>query len=51
MPRALALFALSLLASLTITAVMTVLVRPEARRAVFDIASRCRSTKAEEASA
>jgi hypothetical protein len=46
MPRALALVALSLFASLTLTAVTTLLVRPEARRAAFDVASRCRPTKA-----
>ena len=47
MPRALALFALSRFVSLTLTAVTALLVRPEARRAAFDVASRCRPTKAE----
>ena len=37
MPRALALFALSLFVSLTLTAVTTLLVRPEARRAAFEL--------------
>ena len=46
MPRVLALVALSLFASLTLTAVTTLLVRPEARRAAFDVASRCRPTRA-----
>ena len=48
MPRALALFALSLFVSLTLTAVATLLARPEARRAAFDVASRCRPAKAAE---
>ena len=48
MPRALALFALSLFLSLTLTAVVTLLARPEARRAAFDVASRCRPAKAAE---
>ena len=48
MPRALALFALSLCVSLTLTAVTTLLLRPEARRAAFDVASRCRPAKADE---
>ena len=46
MPRALALIALSLFVSLTLTAVITLLARPEARRAAFDVASRCRPAKA-----
>jgi hypothetical protein len=48
MPRALALFALSLFASLTLTAVATLIVRPEARSAMFEAASRCRPAKGEE---
>ena len=48
MPRALALFALSLFLSLTLTAVVTLFARPEMRRAAYDVASRCRSAKAAE---
>jgi hypothetical protein len=48
MPRALALMALSLFVSLTLTAVVTLLTRPDARRAAYDVASRCRPVKAEE---
>jgi len=48
MPRALALTALSLFVSLTLTAVVTLLVRPEARRAAIDVARRCHPAKAAE---
>ena len=48
MPRALALTALSLFLSLTLTAVVTMLARPEARRAAYDVASRCRPATATE---
>ena len=48
MQRALALFALSVFVSVTLTAVTALLVRPETRRAAFDIANRCRSAQAAE---
>ena len=48
MPRALALFALSLFMSLTLTAIAMLIVRPEARSALFEAASRWRPAKAEE---
>jgi len=48
MPRALALFALSLFLSLTCTTVAILLARPEVRRAAHDVASRCRPAKAGE---
>jgi len=51
MPRALALMALSLFVSLTLTAVAVLVVRPEARSALFDAASRCRTGEPEEVSA
>jgi hypothetical protein len=45
MQRALALFALSVFVSVTLTAVTALLARPETRRAAFDVASRCRPAK------
>ena len=48
MPRTLALFALSLFVSLTLTAVATLIARPEARSALFEVASRCWSARDEE---
>ena len=51
MQRALALFALSLFVSLTLTAVALLITRPEARSAVFDAASRWRLDEPEEVSA
>ncbi|HSH34262.1 MAG TPA: hypothetical protein VLB31_11620 [Actinomycetota bacterium] len=48
MPRALALFALSLFMSLILTAIATFIARPEARSALFEVASRCGPTKDEE---
>ena len=44
----LALFALSLFVSLTLTAVATLIARPEARSALFEVASRCGPAKGEE---
>jgi hypothetical protein len=51
MPRALALMALSLFVSLTLTAVAVLVVRPEARSALFEAASRYRPGEPEEVSA
>jgi hypothetical protein len=48
MPRALALFALSLFLSLTLTAIATLIARPEARSALFEAASRWRTDEPEE---
>lgn len=48
MRRALALFALSVLVSLTVTAVVTLIARPDARSAVLDAASRWRAADDEE---
>ena len=45
---ALLLFALSLFVSLTLTAVATLIARPEARSALFEVASRCGPAKGEE---
>jgi hypothetical protein len=47
MPRALALLALSLFVSLAVTAVVTLIARPEARSAVFDAAGRWRAEEEE----
>jgi hypothetical protein len=51
MPRALALMALSLFVSLSLTAVALLITRPEARSALFEAASRCRAGEPEEISA
>jgi hypothetical protein len=51
MPRALALMALSLFLSLTLTAVAMLIARPEARMAVLEAMSRCRTNEPEEVSA
>ena len=48
MQRALALFALSVFVSVTLTAVTALLARPETRRVAFDVASRCRPARATE---
>jgi hypothetical protein len=50
MPRALALFALSVFVSLTVTAVVTLIARPDARSAMAGVAIRCRG-KGEEVAA
>ena len=51
MPRALALFALSLFVSLTLTAIALLITRPEARSALFEVANRWRPDEPEEVSA
>jgi len=51
MQRALALFALSLFVSLTLTAVALLITRPEARSALFEAANRWRPDEPEEVSA
>ena len=49
MRRALALMALSLFLSLAVTAVMSLVARPDARAALRDIAIRCGAEEEEEA--
>ena len=51
MPRTMALFALSLFVSLTLTAVALLITRPEARSAVFEVANRWRPDEPQEVSA